>query len=62
MQTRMRLTVPDQAEATLTLTMSVKDWKIFKAQLAQDSWPSCNVFGAIIDIIDQAEKTVWEVQ
>lgn len=62
MQTRMRLTVPDEAEATLTLTMSVKDWKALKAQLSQDSWPSCNIFGAIVDIISQAEKTVWEVK
>jgi hypothetical protein len=58
MRTHMKLTVPDSVEATMTLTMTIKEWREFSKQLT-DEWPSTRVADAIGSTIDQAEKAVW---
>lgn len=60
MQASIRLTVPESAQATMTVTMTIKEWKEFRAQLVE-SWPSWKIASAISDVINEAEKSCWKI-
>lgn len=55
---QMKLTVPEKIEATLTVRMTIKEWKEFRAGL-RDKYPDWDLARAIDDAITVAEKTVW---
>lgn len=54
-----RLTDPERAEATLTLTMDVGEWKTLRTQL-KDGYPSWRVGSMIGALIDHASQTFAE--
>jgi hypothetical protein len=58
MHTRIKLTVPQDAIASLTLTMTIKEFKEFRGQLV-DKWPTWKVGEAIQEAISKAEKEIW---
>ena len=41
-------------EATISITMTIKEWKEFRPQL-QGKWPSCELQWKIADVIQKAE-------
>jgi hypothetical protein len=47
---------PDDMRATLSLTMTLGDWKKLREQLSNGTWPSYEVGYAIRDVVDKAEK------
>lgn len=57
MKTQFRIENPDELQMTLTVTMSLRDWKIQRDQL-QTSYPSWKLSGAITDMVSAATKTL----
>jgi hypothetical protein len=57
MKAKMRFENPDVIEATLSITMSVKEWKLISNQLSQD-WPSDRINQAIYHVIREAGKAI----
>jgi hypothetical protein len=58
MRTTFKICSPDEIQATLTVTMTVKEWRELRTQLV-DSWPSWQLSRDIGDVIRQAEKTFY---
>jgi hypothetical protein len=54
MRSTFKLDNPDDMQATMTLTMSVKEWRQLRKQLS-DSWPSCDFSRQIGDLVRAAE-------
>lgn len=54
MRSTFKLDNPDDMQATMTLTMSVKEWRQLRKQLS-DSWPSWDFSRQIGDLIGAAE-------
>lgn len=55
MKTRFMLERPDDCEATLKITMTLKEWDQLRAQLSH-AWPSWKLSSAITDLLTQARK------
>lgn len=49
---------PDKIEMTLSLTMSLYEWKQLKAQMSNE-WPSWEIGGKIRSMIDQASTSFY---
>ena len=58
MRATLRLTDPDDMDATMTLTMKLKHWKELRDQLA-DRWPAADLTSAISSIVTKAERHFW---
>lgn len=56
-----QLTNPDTAEASMTITMPVGDWKALRQQLADTknsmSFPACRLREMVADLIRGAEES-----
>ena len=59
MQTKIKLAVPQDALAVLTLTMTIKEFKELRQQVDDAKWPSWKVNEAIDEAISKAEKEIW---
>jgi hypothetical protein len=46
---------PDEIELTLTLTMTLDQWKRLKEQIPHE-WPSSDIKSKIYDLVRQAER------
>lgn len=55
MKTTMRVERPDEIEASITITMKVKDWRELQRQLAKD-WPSWRLSSQITDLVLQVQR------
>jgi hypothetical protein len=58
MKVRFMLENPEAAEATLKITMTVKEWEEFRDQLA-DKWPSARLSTAITSVLVDARRVVY---
>lgn len=58
MRVRFEMTKPDDMEATMTITMTVKRWKELRAELP-DKWPAWDLGRAIGDVVRQAEESFY---
>jgi hypothetical protein len=58
MQARFMIERPDEIEATLKITMKVKDWEILREQLV-GKWPSSDLSSTITDLLSQARKRIY---
>lgn len=58
MQARFMIEKPDDIQATMKITMSVKEWTAIRDQLA-DTWPSWQFSVAITQIISDARKVYY---
>lgn len=58
MKARFMMESPDEIEATMKITMSVKEWTDLRDQL-QQKWPSSRLQGAITDLLAQARKVYY---
>ena len=56
MKTKFKLENPDEMDATLTVTMSLGDWKRLSGQLST-AWPSSKLEYAIADVLRKAQRT-----
>lgn len=56
MRMRFELSNPDEADATLLVTMKVKHWKELRKQLG-DAYPSWQLGYHISDVIRSAEES-----
>jgi hypothetical protein len=58
MRATFQIRNPDEIEATVTVTMTIKEWRGLRGQLTRD-WPSWK-FGSVIgDAIRQAEESFY---
>ncbi len=57
MRTSFRLDNPDEMEATMTLSMPLKEWKQLKEQIGAPRWPSCDFAIAITELIYEASRS-----
>lgn len=58
MKARFMIEAPDEIEATMKITMSVKEWTELRDQL-QSKWPSSRLQSAITDVLSQARKVYY---
>ena len=58
MRARFFIEAPDEIEATMKITMSVKEWTELRDQLARE-WPSCRFGDAITSVLSQARKVYY---
>ena len=49
---------PDEVEATMTITMKIKEWRALKNQLGTD-WPSWKLSSHISSVVSLANKTFF---
>lgn len=60
MSVRFQLSKPDELQATLSITMTVGEFRVMKKLLGPSpAWPLYDVSRAITDVILQAEKTYY---
>jgi len=52
------LTVPDDVKATLTLEMTIKEWREFREQLSKNH-PAWEVGSKIRELIERANKEFY---
>lgn len=58
MKARFKFEDPNKIEATMTLTMNVKEWCELRDQL-ETQWPSSDLSLKIGDLLGQARKILW---
>ncbi len=58
MRGSFKLDNPGEMRATLTLTMTLDDWRKLHGDL-RESWPSCDLRSTIFDLFLQAEKQFY---
>ena len=58
MRARFMIEAPDEIQATMKITMSVKDWCELRDQLAQ-KWPSSRLSAAINSVLAEARKVYY---
>lgn len=58
MERELKVTKPDEIVFTLELTMTLREWKKIKAQLATE-WPSWELGDEISNMIRQANAKFW---
>jgi hypothetical protein len=61
MRGRFVLERPDDLEATIKITATVKEWVQLQEQLA-NSWPSFRLSEIIADVITQARKVFYAAE
>jgi hypothetical protein len=58
MKARYMIEEPNAVEATMKITMTVKEWEDLRDQLAQ-RWPSSRLSSAITNLLSEARKVVY---
>jgi hypothetical protein len=58
MKARFMIEAPDEIEATVKITMSVKEWTALRDQL-ENKWPSSRLGSAITQVISEARKVYY---
>ena len=58
MKARFMIEEPDKIEATMKITMTVKEWTELRDQLT-NKWPSCNLGNAITTVLIEARKVYY---
>lgn len=58
MKARFMIEHPEEIEATMKITMTVKEWGELRDQLAQ-KWPSSRLFSAITNVLSEARKVYY---
>ncbi|MEN6302230.1 MAG: hypothetical protein ABFD96_05855 [Armatimonadia bacterium] len=58
MSIRMRLTKPDEIEATMSITLTLKDWKKLRDQISTNEYPAWTLDRQIRDMILRLETFV----
>lgn len=58
MKARFMLECPENAEATMKITMTVKEWEEFRDQL-QNKWPSSRLSSAVTAMLSEARRVVY---
>jgi hypothetical protein len=58
MKVRYMLENPQEVEATMKITMSVKEWETLRDQLA-GAWPSSRLYTAITSVLSDARRTIY---
>jgi hypothetical protein len=53
-----RMTTPEKANFTISITMSLGDWKKLREQLA-NVYPGWTLSSKIDEVVKQAEKVFW---
>ena len=61
MKSRMHIESPDTVEATIKITMSLKDWADLRDQL-NGRWPSSELANTITDLLGQMRRIVYPKQ
>jgi hypothetical protein len=61
MKASMKLTKPDDVEATITLTMTLAQWKLLRVSVVDDAGyqPGGKLREAIDDLVRQATKAFY---
>jgi hypothetical protein len=57
MEIESKLNNTDSIETTISITMSLKDWKALKGQLEDSKWPECDLRRKICDMVYMLDKT-----
>lgn len=60
MRAAVRFERVDEVEATLSITMKVKDWKALHNQLDGIAWPSWKLHNALTTLVARASKEVFD--
>lgn len=58
MKARFMIENPQEIEATLKITMTVKEWEELRDQL-QGKWPSSRLNAAITSVLTDARRVVY---
>ncbi len=58
MKARFMMESPDAIEATMKITMTMKDWCDLRDQL-QEKWPSSRLSNMITNMLGQARKVFY---
>ena len=58
MKIRYMLESPGLIEATMKITMTVKEWEELRDQLTE-KWPSSRLSSAITSVLSDARKTIY---
>lgn len=58
MSIRMRLTKPDEIAATMSITLTLKDWKKLRDQISTNEYPAWTLDRQIRDMILRLETFV----
>lgn len=58
MKARFMIEEPGEIQATMKITMAVKEWEELRDQLAQ-KWPSSRLHSAITSVIIEARKVYY---
>lgn len=58
MRTHLQATRPEEIEFSLTVTMSLKDWRTVQGQLSK-AWPSWELSSAITQMVTEAERRFY---
>jgi len=61
MRARFLMEAPDEIEATMKITMKLKEWTELRDQL-QEVWPSSRLSSAITSVIADARKIFYPLE
>lgn len=59
MECRFMIDEPSEIEATMKITMPIKEWEELREQL-QQAYPAWRLSAAISDLLSQARKVFYE--
>lgn len=61
MKASFRITNPDEVEATIAITMTLGEWKLIRAALAEEHLyePGGKLRGVIEDLVSQASRSFY---
>lgn len=64
MKASLKLTNPDEVEATISLTMTLEQWKLLRASVSSDQHyePGGKLRQAIDDLVRQATRTFFPAE
>lgn len=62
MRAVLKTTNPDEIEFTLTVTMSLKDWKELREAVDGKTWPASRLHEQISDMVIHATKHFWPAE
>lgn len=49
----------EEVRATMTVTMTVKQWRLIASKLSMDVYEEWPLRSAIMDLVSQADKTIF---
>ena len=58
MKARFMIESPGEIEATMKITMAVKEWEDLRDQLEQ-KWPSSRLSSAITSLLSEARRVIY---